>query len=381
MPSDNIPSKLRLKSILLTIVLAGALSSYTQTSTFAQPENNDKNNNTQQQNYFVNGKPATRQEYEAGSIEQEGLQFLKSGDKKAAISKFEDALKLNPKSTGSKINLALCFSSVGREEEAIQQLKETLQIEPDNDLALKNLASTYQKAGMLAEAITTMEDFLKRFPDNQDAGFFRKLLPALKNVAKTQKKIACKNGNSSTNNGVATDYLNDIPQPMFIKWPAESMPVKVFIADGQDVTGYLPSFIPALIQAFDDWSKASDGLFKYQLVNSPKHANIVCRWTDNVKSLHNKAEAGEVVSTFDPRKGLISGKLAILTTPITGRPLTPASLKRVCLHEVGHALGFQGHSLSNKDIMFYSDTDNQESPELSPRDINSVKRLYGKYSN
>ena len=47
---------------------------------------------------------------------------------------------------------------------------------------------------------------------------------------------------------------------------------------------------------------------------------------------------------------------------------------RIALHEIGHALGINGHSSDSKDIMFMSVDKNQTT--LSRRDVETLKALY-----
>jgi hypothetical protein len=54
---------------------------------------------------------------------------------------------------------------------------------------------------------------------------------------------------------------------------------------------------------------------------------------------------------------------------------SPVFLKRVCLHELGHALAMHGHSPNRHDVMFPSAVLDGEA-KLSERDKNTIRRIY-----
>jgi predicted Zn-dependent protease len=49
-------------------------------------------------------------------------------------------------------------------------------------------------------------------------------------------------------------------------------------------------------------------------------------------------------------------------------------LQAAARHELGHALGIWGHSQAQTDVMYFSQV--REPPPLSPRDLNTLKRIY-----
>src|SRR6202022_1923588 len=53
-------------------------------------------------------------------------------------------------------------------------------------------------------------------------------------------------------------------------------------------------------------------------------------------------------------------------------------MKKACLHETGHALGFAGHSTNNKDVMFFSDSPTVWD-SLTKRDRATMAHLYQNY--
>ena len=52
----------------------------------------------------------------------------------------------------------------------------------------------------------------------------------------------------------------------------------------------------------------------------------------------------------------------------------PSYLQAAARHELGHALGLWGHSQAQTDVMYFSQV--REPPPLSPRDLNTLKRIY-----
>ncbi len=52
----------------------------------------------------------------------------------------------------------------------------------------------------------------------------------------------------------------------------------------------------------------------------------------------------------------------------------PQYLHAAARHELGHALGLWGHSLSQTDVMYFSQV--RQPPPISPRDVNTLKRVY-----
>jgi predicted Zn-dependent protease len=53
-------------------------------------------------------------------------------------------------------------------------------------------------------------------------------------------------------------------------------------------------------------------------------------------------------------------------------------IMRTCLHEVGHALGIDGHSADVNDVMYFSESA-KHMGTLTRRDMVTIIRLYGRY--
>jgi len=67
---------------------------------------------------------------------------------------------------------------------------------------------------------------------------------------------------------------------------------------------------------------------------------------------------------------VIAHKMKIQISP----SYTGISLLATARHELGHALGIWGHSLSQQDALYFSQVNNP--PKISTRDINTLKNIY-----
>jgi predicted Zn-dependent protease len=185
------------------------------------------------------------------------------------------------------------------------------------------------------------------------------------------------------NSGAAAgsgDYLNVIAAEGAFVWSSERLPLTVYISDGSNVPGYQAQFRTLVSNAFDEWCRASNGKLSWRQVSSARQAAIVVGWTAQTRAMGGGFEAGETqTTTVRTARGwsIESARISILTSKL-GRPFPREELYRTCLHEVGHALGLQGHSSTMSDIM-YPSLNPRQVPYLTARDSNTIQRLYRGY--
>ncbi|MBY0549465.1 MAG: matrixin family metalloprotease [Candidatus Obscuribacterales bacterium] len=181
----------------------------------------------------------------------------------------------------------------------------------------------------------------------------------------------------------AQDYLSQMVRDEGIgRWAPERFPLKVYFAPGRNVQGFRSSFKAQWIDAFNEWVAVSNGKLAWYEVNNPQDADIYCEWTAQVNQ-QRPNEAGFTVAMArnnngTPVRTMGRAKITILTH-YNGRTLTDRDMRKVCLHELGHAYGLQGHSPFSDDIMF-STTSRNQGESLSQRDVRSIQRLYEGYS-
>ena len=178
------------------------------------------------------------------------------------------------------------------------------------------------------------------------------------------------------------------------RWTREKLPIKVFIADGRGVPGYRDFFYAALVDAFNQWMWALNNRLAWQLVPNESNADVVCTWTDSRSDfqLHKFTEQGEtqlqqMPLANNPNEFFIShATIKICTKLMFGiRPLIGNEVNNTCIHEVGHALGLNGHSPHWGDVMFPCSAPTNllyggaPLERLSSRDIATINYLYASY--
>jgi predicted Zn-dependent protease len=179
--------------------------------------------------------------------------------------------------------------------------------------------------------------------------------------------------------GSASNYVSDVTGMGRIVWPLDKMPLKVYIEDGTGTPGYRDYYLDMMRKAFSEWQEKTNGKVSWQEVGSPQQANITCTWTSVAKPNGPGVEAGETKSTvginrFTGEQVIMRATISVLTS-LMGRNFSDTDTYKTCLHEVGHAIGMEGHSENPGDIM-YAVLNDAQTPYLKDRDINTISALY-----
>jgi predicted Zn-dependent protease len=174
-------------------------------------------------------------------------------------------------------------------------------------------------------------------------------------------------------------YMAQVTEMGHLIWPLDRMPLKVFIEDGSGTEGFRDYYPDFMRKAFNEWQNTSNGKISWREVSSPQQADIVCTWTSNAKPKGPGVEAGETKSTIGVNRltgqqNIIRANISVLTS-LMGRSFSDTDTYKTCLHEVGHAIGMEGHSNTQSDIM-YPVLNSAQTPYLKERDINTIAALY-----
>jgi len=330
------------------------------------------------EHYEMDGKPVPRSFYEAGLLLTDGNNLLHASRYQDASIKLKEAVNTAPEYAEAHHCYGIALTRTGNLPAAVEQFHLAIKLKPSLDQAWISLGGVYQSAGQIDDAIKTYKEFLTRFPRDPQAAQVASLVQGLQNEVGYSGKTDGKPrfGTSAPAAPSPDDYLADVTRNGTLRWPANHVHLRVYMRPAIKVTGYMPKYDAIARQAFVDWSKASRGVVQFQFQSVPANADIEFSWLSDPSKLVNKAEAGETKLTNNSA-GIVHGIIQILTVPLyPAMPVTANRIRQISLHEIGHVLGLTGHTSNPNDAMFYTNTAADEWRNLSPRDVNTMTRLY-----
>ena len=161
-------------------------------------------------------------------------------------------------------------------------------------------------------------------------------------------------------------FRNVCKNGRLIRWNKNSMPLQVYIEDSTSVPAY---YREVVMSAYQAWQRASEGLVRFEFVESPSEADMKCYFKNN----DNKNSIG--VHAFSVNGNAITDSNIIFNkTDNKGYNHDSKQMFSSALQEIGHSLGLTGASPSIYDVMYPIGT--KFNTEITPRDLKTLALLY-----
>lgn len=318
-----------------------------------------------------NISPAARQQ--AGDLVNKAYELSNAGNNEQAIGILKQAESMDPTSAPVHLDLSAAYMALKDYDDALHETSILLAMNPNDEKGYINYLAAAIGAGRMQDALRAGQDYLNRFPNGQDRTTLTNEMVAVQHELDRRANAR----GVMPPPGAPDNYLFYATPSGIRRWPPECMPLRVYINQGVKCKGFEPEFQTVLINSFLTWQNVTHGMMRFLPVDKARDANIECKWTDSADNVTLAAEAGEAKIQISN-----NGIYHVIITLLTRLPesptekLTPALLQQVSLHEIGHALGIEGHSDKAQDVMYCSTNPNVEHPQLTQRDINTLYLIY-----
>lgn len=276
-----------------------------------------------------------------------------------------EAAKLAPNSAGIHCNLGLAQMQLANLDEAIAEFHLSLKLVPTMTEAMIDLAECYRLQDKLEQSIEWYQKYLELRPNDLSV---RQTLQAV-----------IKQSKLSPSEKFGTDYLSEAIAGELIRWPKGKTNIAVYFDRNSKVPGFRNEFIGVLRDSLTEWSHALGGRIQFTESVLERNADLVCRWIYEPRPGHDDLLLNERGNTsLTAYQGQIThATIKLLTAPsLVGSEVSAETMRKTCLHEVGHALGINGHSPNNADIMFYLVESPTVQGHLTTRDQETIAKLY-----
>lgn len=293
-----------------------------------------------------------------------GIDQARSGKTSEAIAAYERALSLNPYLIPAYNNLANLQESQGDFARAQTTYQKAIEMAPEEPLLHFNLAVIQEKQGKIPEAYEHYRQYVKLSPSPDPQ------------IVELIRSFDARHISASKDPDYSTLTTRESRGERLI-WQDWQMPLPVFIVLS-DPTQSL--FVPEVYRNFDTWTQATQGRLRFREVGYPDQARILITLKqgplmDANASIGHASFNSETLNSEDPMR-----RLRVTIVVNTGEPTSGITLdnrkeqvRKLVLHELGHAIGIWGHSNDPNDIMYTHPLVTQ----LSSRDVRTIQKLYG----
>lgn len=259
-----------------------------------------------------------------------GLDAFNKGAFDKAESNFEHVVKVNPKNVNARYYLAQVYLRENRISEATEQYNRIIILAPTSEAAVcSQKGISLIRQAIITKDATVLPDEFANYKDNY-----------LSYVLSNDGQI--------------------------MKWAA--FPINVYIEPKKQK--------PLVQKAFETWQEGSNKLVSFNFVNTPNDAQITVDFKNKLETTSTKESyiAG-YSKPYYQGNNIVKSEIHILAIdPDTKKDLEDNFITFSALHEIGHSLGFKGHSPNQNDVMFASASVSRLA--LTQRDLNTLYVFY-----
>jgi|LakMenEpi03Aug12_release.lakeMendotaPanAssembly.Ray.scaffolds.fasta_scaffold297658_1 tetratricopeptide (TPR) repeat protein len=340
---------------------------------------------------FVNFSPHT-----AGEFRFRSTILWLMDRKQESISNYKEGCELFPDDVDLRLDFANALGSLHQNKNGLEQIETVIKSNPDNPTAWRLGGTTLIGMGKIIEAQQYYTRAVELDPlqesawrsllyCNLRAGDFNAWLKTFERMkraipdkaselsdlaTRVALELKCKKQDKKNTD----NYLNRVTKQGIWHWHKRA--ISVYIEPGKGQKGWDKHFDEILKESFAKWAKALNNEIYFDFIDQPG-GDISCKWTDDVSKLPIGSGGYTVIEYFP--EGTLKGFLRrSRTTFLSVNSITKDGkleddyIKACTIHEVGHALGLNGHSSDLNDVMFMLPSQ----PELSARDIKTINMLY-----
>jgi len=146
----------------------------------------------------------------------------------------------------------------------------------------------------------------------------------------------------------------------------QNMPVNVYIQENP--------YKKVVESAFTTYNNTFNSLIMFSFTENPNNAQIKVTFPNRIENANADQYVAGLTNNFSSGKYIQSSNIQLLTQK-NGVNLPSTAVYNTTLHEIGHALGVNGHS-QNKDDIMYAQTESSRTAYLTARDIATLKIMY-----
>jgi tetratricopeptide (TPR) repeat protein len=305
---------------------------------------------------------------QANQLCREGRRLRDLKQLAEARAAFENAIALDPNDNSAIVHndLGLVLESMGDLQGSITEFNKALTFDPTMSSATLNIAESYKQLGQIDLAVTYLKKFVNEHPES----------PQIESAEASLKTL--RHSKPISGNVTTSDYVDSVAPKGVYCWPLQRMPIRLCIEPGSAVDGYRDSFRQVAFRSLREWIAAANHHLTWRLVQDPKEADITISWTSSKADFPHGTEQGITKLLFTRTHAITHADIKICTVPVyaeSNEVLSDEAMRLVCLHEIGHALGINGHSPNNNDVMFFCERAFPVT-DLSQRDRSTIARLY-----